>query len=303
MKIIFNPIVKNNQTYFKPQKTNALQQQNQPKTSSLNCLANYNLSFAKRAVYAINYDGSYEKFDTIKESAKGKSLTGIMYVLAGRMNCAEGKVYAYADEMEFANGEIDPKAINKAILNFKDADNQPIYSIDFYGNMQRFDSVPSASKILGINTSNIVGVLLDYQKATFDYTFIKAFDVELRDKSGKILKGENNNPILDIELINKKRAKFLDKGKGYPVVSIDKEGNVKQYGNTDAAMLDLNCARKNISQSIANLAITQKQYVFTRLSDVVQVDEFGDVVFDCDNNFVIDCEKIEEIRKLVFERK
>ena len=52
-----------------------------------------------------------------------------------------------------------------------------------------------------------------------------------------------------------------------------------------------------------NQRTTQEKYAFARLSDIVQIDEFGDVVFDENNDFAIDYDKVEEFRRLVFDKR
>ena len=305
MKITFNPTIKNHKTYFKPTSLNTLKPENNQNLDGLNCVVNYNLAFCsrKRAVYAINYDGSYERFDSIAQAAKGESYEAIKQVLSGRNNSGNNRVYIYADEVEKDNIAIMPDVINNALLNFRNADNQPIYAIDFQGNMQRFDSVANAVEVLRIDKDMISKVLRHTKKTSRGYVFIRAFDVELRDKNGKLLKGEDNKTIVDMKKINELRARFLDKGKDFPIVSIDKNGNVEQYQDITQAIKHFETKRINIQQSIMSNRIFQTNYVFTRLADVVQIDEFGDVVFDENNDFVIDYDKVEKLRQMAFREK
>lgn len=298
MKITFNPTIKNYQTNYKPLKSNFAPMKSYANINGLDCLANYNLSFGTRAIYAINYDGSYERFESAKEAANGGNQSKIIQTLQGKSSCSDGKVYVYADDLELPNGEIGPKALNMALLNFKNAQNQPIYAIDLYGNTQRFNSVKNASAVLKIGAPNIIQVLNQSLKSIGGYTFIKAFDVELRNKNGKLLKDENNNPIFDVDKMNKLREVFIYAGGKYPVVAIDKQGNAKIYKNTKEAGSSLNI--KNVAQCVCNESVAQGKYFFTRLSNVVMLDKFGDVVFDKNNDFVIDYDKVEEFRQMAF---
>jgi len=67
IQITFNPIIKNYKTYFKPSKANVLKHENNQNLNGLDCLANYNLSFGTRAIYAIDYD----KVEEIRQMAFG----------------------------------------------------------------------------------------------------------------------------------------------------------------------------------------------------------------------------------------
>lgn len=302
MKITFNPIVKNNQNYFKPQKTKISQWQDKANLNGLDCVMNYNLSFGKRAVYVVNYDGSYQKFDSAKTIKRKFNTTNVDSVLNGKNIASGDKIFVYADELEQKNGEVNPQVINKVILGFRDANSQPIYSIDYFGNIQKFDNISDVAIELGISKSQVSLVLSGRRPTAGEYIFVKAFDVELRDRNGKILKDENNNPIVDVDLINKLREKFIYKDREYPILRVDRKGNVKHYKNLQEAALDMNCKKINIEQSLRNGKTTCKDYTFVRMSDVVQIDEFGDVVFDEDNNPVVDYVKVEEVRKSVFEK-
>ena len=305
MKITFNPLIKKQQTYLNLSKTNVLQNQKQLNLSGLDCATNYNLAFCSRtprAIYAIDYDGNYERFDSIAQAAKGESYEAIKQVLSGRNNSGNNKIYIYADEVDKDNIGIMPKIINDALLNFRNANNQPIYAIDFQGNIQRFDNVASAVGVLCIDKDMISKVLRHAKETSRGYVFVRAFDIELRDENGKLLKNEDNKPIVDTKQINKLRARFLGKGKDFPVVSIDKNGNVKQYKDTTQVTKHFETKRTNIQQSIMSNRIFQKSYVFARLVDVVLIDEFGDVVYDENNDFAIDYDKVEEFRQMAFEK-
>ncbi len=291
MQITFNPTIKNQQRYFKTQNH----------SSAFNDVANYNLNFGKRAVYAIDYDGNYEKIESISK-AKNTIPSAIEAVLNGRCTALDDKTYIYADCAETPEGKIDTNAIYKAILRFQNAQNQPIYAIDFYGNLQRFSNRKEASIAFNIPLNNINQALNHVIETTNGYAFIRAFDVEMRDKDGKLLKDENSKPILDMETINKLRERFLYAGKGFAIVSIDIKGNIIQYQNLKEAAKKTANKRENVAQVLLNGKITQGKYAYARLADVVLIDEFGDVVYDENNDFIIDYDKVEQIRQMAFKK-
>lgn len=304
MKITFNPTIKNYQTNYKPLKSNSAPMKSYANINGLNCLANYDLTFCSRtprAIYAIDYDGNYEKIESISKVENAVS-GAIGAVLDGRCAVFDNRTYIYADCAESSDGKIDSNAIYKAILRFQNAQNQPLYAIDFNGNLQRFNNRKEASTAFNIPLNNINQVLNHTIETTNGYVFIRAFDVEMRDKNGKLLKDENNKPILDMETINKLREGFLYAGRGFAVVSIDKKGNIIQYQNLKEAAKKTANKRENIAQALSSGKITQGKYAFARLADVVLIDEFGDVVFDENNDFVIDYDKVEEFRQMAFEK-
>lgn len=301
MKITLCSVAKNNHKYpanfFK---TKDLKKQNQISLNGLNCIANYNLSFQKRAVYAINYDGSYEKFDDATTAKEKLNNSYVRNILEGKGIASGDKVFVYADELEQEDGKINVRALNRAILAFRDANSQPVYSINYQGEIQRFDTSTEASIVLGVNKAQISQNVTCNRKTSSEYIFVRAFDVELRDKHSRLLKDEDGNQVIDIDKINKLREKFLYKGHKFPVVRIERNGAIKIYGDMDEAALDLNCKKQNINQAMLNQRTTQEKYAFVRLSDIVQIDEFGDVVFDENNDFAIDYDKVEEFRRLAF---
>lgn len=301
MKITFNPAIKNYQINYKPLKTNATHLQNGVSLNSLNWVAD-TLTFGKREVYVIDYDGSYEKHESAKAVKRKLNVTNVDSILHGKNSASGNKTYIYADELEYQNGNINFQVLNKTLLSFRDANSQPIYAIDYFGNIQRFDNITQASIELKIDKAHISLFLTQSRETAREHIFIKAFDVELRDKSGKLLKDENGNPILDIATINKEREKFLYRNRKFPVARIAKDGTVKTYANMEQASTDMNCKKAHIDASYRNQGITHGSYTFVRLSDVVLLNEFGDVVFDENNDFVIDYNKVKELTQNIFAK-
>lgn len=305
MKIVFNPLIKNRTYLNKQTKIKILQVHQQENLKDLGRVVNYSLSFNSkkpRAVYAINYDGSYEKFDSIKAIKEELNISYVRDILEGKGIASGDKVFVYADEIEQENGKINQRALDRAILAFKDANSQPIYSINYQGEIQRFNTPTEASIALGVNRAEISENISESRKRYAKYVFARAFDVELRDKSGRLLKDENGNQVVDIDKINKLREKFLYKRQKFPVIRVEENGDIKIYRDMDEAAFDLKCKKQNINQALLNQKTTQGKYTFARLSDVVLIDEFGDVVYDENNDFVIDYDKVEVLKQSVFEK-
>lgn len=295
MKISFNPTYNLN-IGIKQNKINASKPQSNSKMQNLNglkCISSYNIPFGTKAVYAINYDGSYEKYNSQTE-AKTKYGHSVIPCLRGELYAFNSRVFVSADDIENAKGEIDTSKINRALLNFKYAHKQPLYSIDFNGNIQRFNNIKEAAEKTGVSISGIVLILLEEQKTLKGYTFLKAFDVELRDKNGKLLLDENDEPVVDMKKLIKAREKNLKAAKKFPIVSIDKNGTIKRYQNSNEIADELGCTLQKVINALTFDNVVRDNFIFMRLSDVVKIDEFGDVVYDENNDYQLDYAKINE---------
>lgn len=297
MKITFNPIYNSN-IQVKQNKVNASKPQPNSKPQNLiglDCVSGYNISFcAKRPVYIINYDGSYERFESQAEAGRKYSDFAMRCCLDGKIYASGSKILVYADEFENSDKKVNVSAINKILLNFKYASKQPLYSIDFSGNIQRFNDIKDATEKTGISKSDISCILSGKTEISRGYTFVKAFDVESRDENGKLMLDENDKPIVDIKKLNKARENFLKTTKNFPIVSLNKNGEIKQYHNSKEIADELDTTKDSIVGAIYYDNVVSDNYIFMRLSDVVKVDEFGDVVYDENNDYQLDYDKINE---------
>lgn len=301
MKISFNPEYKIiNQ--LKQNGIKASTQQTKLPNTNLNvleCISNYNIPFCSRgAVYAINYDGNYEKIKNAAEAGKKYSGNAVYACLNGQTYASSDKVFIYADEIENEDGEINSDAIQKAVLNFKYANNQPIYSIDINGHIERFDSPKDAYGKVAVSNSRINQILEDTLETSKGYTFVRAFDVELRDKNGKLLLDEDMKPLVDIKKINKAREKFLYTQRDFPVIMVSADGETKPYKDLKDVADDIGTAYQNIAKALSSTRTIQDKYILLRLSDVVKIDESGNIEFNENNDFQIDYNKIKRYIKL-----
>jgi hypothetical protein len=200
------------------------------------------------------------------------------------------------------DGEIDPKKLKIVLSSFESANNQPIYSIDETGKIEKYDNVATASQKTKVSRPMISRVLAGTRGSCKNYTFIKAFDAEKRDANCRIQNDKNRNPILDMKAINEAREAFLYKKHGFPIVRIDINGETKIYNCTQDAADDMNHPKELIRQSIAKQQKTKEGYTFVRLSDVVLFDKNKNVVYDENNNYAIDSSKVEIFRRAAFEK-
>ena len=176
--------------------------QSKIEASALDCLANYNVSFARRAVYIVNYDGSLQKMDTLTEAEKQCGRVAGC-VLSGQVSASKDKTFAYADELESPDGSVNIKALKQVMNNFQLAKNQPVYSIDFNGEIKRFNNIGEAATELGITPTGIYQVLEETKpkKVISGYTFVRAFDIEKRDSKFKLIYDDSGKPIVDKKTI------------------------------------------------------------------------------------------------------
>lgn len=305
MKINFNPVIK----YSQANNITKIPRANQScdrltfSMNGLDCISSYNMPFCSKSVYQIDYDGNCIKYPSIISAAEANSCPreSIKNIVEGKFYSFQGLTFAYAEQVE-TNGEIDPEKLKIALLSFKSADNQPIYSIDASGAIEKHVNISEASQKTKVSRPMISQVLTGARGFCRNYTFIKAFDVEKRDANCRIQNDENGNPILDMEAINKAREAFLYKKHGFPIVRIDINGETKIYNCIRDAADDMKHSRELILQSIERQSLTKERYTFVRLSDVVLFDKNKNVVYDENNNYAIDSSKVEIFRRAAFEK-
>ena len=275
----------------------------QPKleANALECLANYNVSFGIQPVYAFCYDGTFEKYPKLKTIVEQDG-RGVGLVLDGKILTSNGKTYAYAKDVERRDGSIRPEVIGKVMKNFQLAKNQPIYSIDYQGNLTRFDCRGTASSELGVKHANISGVLNGVDKIASGYMFVNAFDVEKRDAEFKLICDEDGNPVVDKKIINKARENFLYSQYNYPVARVGVDGDVTVFESVS----DLE-QKTRYGKNYIFTAIKSKQkcygYAFIKLADVVAKDKNDNVLYNDDGTFMIDSEKVNASIQRVFKRE
>lgn len=291
MKIVFNSYIKNYQinnnklcqkkSFFSEKNTNI---------NSLDCISNYNISFCSKAVYVIDYDGTYEKYPKIND-AKQKYGQSVNSILNGEHFASGHKTFAYSSGIEDLEGNVNVDKLHKALLAFRDAKMQPIYAVDYQGNLLRFDNIIEAEKNLNIARELITSVLLDKAKVKSGYTFVKAFEIEERDENAKLRYDENHNPIILQKHLNKVRENFLYSPQNYPIASIDKKGNVVIYRNIDEIVSSTKSSKGNIIQAIAN-SRTSYGLAYVKLKDIVLTDKDGNVLYNPDGTYMLDDKKI-----------
>lgn len=305
MKILSNPIYRlNNQ--IKQNSINVTNKQSSLKEHNLNaleCMSNYNIPFCSHdGIYVFDYDGSYERLETAADAVRKYNAKNVYHCASSERYIANNKVFVYADEIESVYGRFIPGTIQKVLLNFKYAKNQPFYSVDIDGNIQRFDCASSAAEALEIQTPKIYRIAAGTPKTAKGYVFLKAFDIERRDKHGKILLDENGKPLVDMKKINKARESFLHVRQNYPIISVSKDGTIKPYKNVKEFMSDTECSYQVAINAIGIEKIIQDKYILLRMEDFVEIDRFGDVLYDENNDFKLNLDKINQTAAKYFNK-
>ena len=289
MKITFNPLKFNTTTKNYKNNNQTVDTIKNFNTNSLECLSAYNIAFCSRkprAVYAINYDGTYQK---IESGAKAKELYGsaVSLVLKKQSYATKNTTFVYADEIEEKDGSIKGSSIKKILTRFRKNTGQAVYAVDFYGKITKYNSIKECAEGTKVPYQHINQIIEGRYPVGKGFVFAKAFDIELRDSKGKIMLDDEENPILDIDLIYKMRENFLKKSKLPPVALIDKKCNVEIFENYQKA-----AEEKNIDSDELMLALRRgrptKGLMIVNLDNVVKYDENGDVLYDADGNYEID---------------
>ena len=181
----------------------------------------------KKPIYVISPDGSYETFYTQYEAGDGIGVShqAVNLALSEKIKCLNGKVIAYAKDIEtrLEDGSIvaDNEKIGK-ILNKKlpKRDAKAIYAISLDGEYEKFASIRAASEALEISVNKIDDVLRKACKTTGKYTFVYAEEIEQADKKGDVIINPN-----DIKRITDNCARK----KGRAIYCIDYTGKYKRY--------------------------------------------------------------------------
>ena len=163
---------------------------------------------------------------------------------------------------------------NNLYINFcSQKRNQPVYAVDAYKNVQKFETRKEAANALGVSPTTISGVLQGQYNRSGIYTFLSPEEIEKIDDDGNIK--------LDAKKLESAKNKIIT-----AIYAIDKDKNFTRYETQKEASLSLDIATGNISRCLLT-AGKSNGYVFVSATEIEKVDE--------DGNVVIDVEKIEKL--------
>lgn len=153
----------------------------------------------------------------------------------------------------------------------------PIYAMDYYGRIKRFDIISQAGAFLNIAQEHIYNVLNGKNILAGGYAFTYAKDIEKEDG-------------FDNEKLKALTSKF-SKGNNTPVYAIDYSGKLTRFNNIQEAKEKLNLKRvyKDGSKN------SKKECVIISANELDLRRDNGKVIFDIFSKPEIDYEKLEKI--------
>ncbi len=231
-------------------------------------------------VYAVDTNGTYQKFANQKEAEKslGISQPRISNVIAGEYGykTAGGYVFAYAEDVENkdnkGNVSVDLNKIKELTDKAKSYD-KTIYAIDKKGNYRKFKNETEAAKAFNIKSSQISVVLTGNKgsKTANGHTFVRARDIEIEDANG--------NTTIDLNKIKEltDKANFVNKKALY---AIDSKGNYQKFSSQSEAAKALNISETAVHIAARRLAKTAKGYILVPAGKIETKDENGVSILD-----------------------
>ena len=256
---------------------------------------NNNLTFGKTSIYAVNVNGGQEavrKFESIAQASRELDVSkrSISAVLDGANHVTSNYFFYYADDLERGQSqkEINRKLINSVPSQLDNAYSQPIYALCLNGEYRRFNSPKEASQELDVPYSKISRSLRQGEKGAIcnNFTFVKASNVERRDVNGV--------PILSVKELNQQRERFL-KAATCPIVVITESMEIEIFPSQKEVEDKFNIMSSNLSHAINHGPKAYKGRVYVRLEDVVARNKKKELIFDENNDFVLDELKIKQV--------
>lgn len=259
----------------------------------------------QQGYYILRYDGTYEKYPTM--SAILKALDGDVTRASVRNSIYQNKkaigerCFFEASSLETQNEdgvwEVDRQKIKKALEKFSGGSNQPLYLIDIDGTYKRYSSRNECIKQENVQRSEFVSYLNGSRSTFRSGACVEAFDFELRDENGVLLKNPDGTPKINIEMLRKIIQETIKNSRH--IVSVSKAGEIEVFPTAKKASDDLRFS-KNVTAECAD-----KHYkingsrAFLHLSEAIKQDENGNFVFDEFNKYVLDEEYLSELADIL----
>lgn len=185
-------------------------------------------------IYAISPNGTYKKFPSKYQAGKqlGISVPHLLKCLNGELNKTGGYTFVFPEEIEEKDKDGNifvsrRKVDDIASTSFLNTKATPLYAIDKYGNHRRFAGIRIAARELSLECANISRCLQGGQKRVGEYTFVRAQDVEKKDK--------NNRLTLDTEKMEEINQTSLEMKNYVPVYTIRYDGKITKHANQNRA--------------------------------------------------------------------
>ncbi len=246
----------------------------------------------KSAVYLIDKDGNYERYNTRTEAGKAisVSLQDISAAAKGRKKTIHGYIALNANEVEKIAQDgtiiVDTEKIKETIKTANetrtiDVSENGFYAIDKNKNYKKFFSITDAKNELGIQYIRILNCLLNLENAANGYVFALGEDIDIQDKEGAL--------IPDLKKIEQKVLYFENKA----IYAIAKDGKCTRYSSQKEASEALKIPLVNISRCINKKIKETYGYSFLWAKEA-EIESNGDKII-LDENLIQ--EKINYLNK------
>ncbi len=255
--------------------------------------------------YILRYDGTYEKFPTM--GAILKALDGDVTRASVRNSIYQNKkaigerCFFEASSLETQNEdgvwEIDRQKVKKALEKFSGGSNQPLYLIDIDGTYKRYPTRRECIKQENVEGSEFVSYLNGSRSTFRGGACVEAFDFELRDENGVLLKNSDGTPKINTQMLRKIIQETIKNSRH--IVSVHKSGKVEIFPTAKRASDELLSLASNTSQSARSAHSVKGEYAFLHLSQAIKLDENGNFVFDEFNKYVLDEEYLKELADIL----
>lgn len=243
-------------------------------------------------IYAIDKTGKYQKFDSKYQAAKtlGVRTPALLRVLDKELKKTGDYTFVYPNEIETQEDDSEPtisrEKLSEIIFHaFEESRETPIYAIDENGIYQRFSGIRKAGRELNIECANISRCLSGNANRAGNYAFIRAEEVETKDK--------HNFTVIDIEKIRKLNAETKIRDSFVPIYAIGLDGKQKRFENKQRAANALGMDISELNHCLQGRYNVAHGYSFALAEDVETIDENGKIHL----NYDVLKDRYEEVSK------
>lgn len=244
--------------------------------------------FKNTAIYSIDKNGKWQRFDTQAQAAKELKVSkdGICDCVNGRLATTGGYTFVWAKYIETIDKNGEPKPDEKILEAFAldlSLINKEVYAFDKDGNHDKYDSPTIAANAKEINYNDVSHCLTGKQKTSKGFTFVLAQDIETLNKDKTIsLKQEKIDEIL---------KRFKSK---FEIYAVNKKGECLKFDNMRTLSKELDIPRKSAWLCSQGAYATTNGYVILKAEELETTNKKGETV--------INRTKLKEILK-VFQNK
>lgn len=162
----------------------------------------------KKAIYVVNQDGDYIRYDNAQQAAQALDVTetAVVFTANGLQKTVKGNIVVKAQYIESFDGKkvvINENLLKKFIDQAQKSTEKPVWAIDKDGKRRRFRNKEAASLHLGISVRMILKCLNHEQKTTSGYRFVYENQGEKKRRNHRIYYAMNGNgDVFEFDNIN-----------------------------------------------------------------------------------------------------